>query len=531
MSGEGLTGSHYVAGTAVPPRGATFQAVDPATGAAIAPSFGDADAATVANACEAARAAEDAFSAVDGRGRAAFLRAIAREIEALGDQLLDRVARETALPPARIVTERGRTMFQLETFAREAEEGSWVDARIDRGDSSRKPMPKPDLRAMLVPIGPIAVFGASNFPLAYSVAGGDTASALAAGCPVVVKAHPMHPGTSELVASAIVRAARATGMPGGVFSMVHGRSHEVGRALVEHPAIAAVGFTGSKQGGAALFRVAALRDRPIPVFAEMGSVNPVFVLPAALAARGAQVGAAVAASALLACGQFCTSPGMVAFVDGDGAESLVAAVQSAIGASAPGTMVHADIRSGFERAVEEIERHGGLRLLATGRGDGANSATAGRARAYVANAADVLGSKRLREEVYGPAFLLVRCRDFGELLAIAESMEGHLTATVHADADDHAAHAALLLCVGKRVGRVVHNGVPTGVEVCAAMQHGGPWPASSDSRFTAVGARAILRWARSVAFQDAPADALPPALRDGNPLGIWRTVDGARGRE
>ncbi len=531
MSSDGLTGSHFIACEAVPSRGATFHAVDPTTGANLGPAFADADASVVASACDAARHAEDAFAAVDGAGRARFLRAIAKEIEALGDRLLDRCARETALPLARLTTERGRTMFQLETFARVAEEGSWVDARIDRADASRKPQPKPDLRAMLVPIGPVAVFGASNFPLAYSVAGGDTASALAAGCPVVVKAHPMHPGTSELVAEAVVRAARSTCMPSGVFSMVHGRSHEVGRALVEHPAIAAVGFTGSKQGGASLFRIAAARERPIPVFAEMGSVNPVFVLPAALAARGAQVGQAVAASALLACGQFCTSPGLVAFVDSDGAESLVTAVESAIAASAPGTMVHADIRSGFERAVEELERHGGMRLLATGRGDGANAATAGRARAYVADAADVLRSNRLREEVYGPAFLLVRCRDLAEMLELARSMDGHLTATVHADAADHAAHAALLPCLQKRVGRIVHNGVPTGVEVCAAMQHGGPWPASSDSRFTAVGARAILRWARSVAFQDAPASALPTALRDGNPLGIWRTVDGALGRD
>jgi len=530
MSGEGLTGSHVVACANVPARGAAFHAMDPSTGAVLAPAFADADATVVASACEAARGAADAFVEVDGPRRAGFLRAIAREIEALGDRLLDRAARETALPAARLVTERGRTMFQLETFARAVEEGSWVDARIDRGDAARKPAPKPDLRAMLVPIGPVAVFGASNFPLAYSVAGGDTASAFAAGCPVVVKAHPMHPGTSELVAEAIVRAVRATGMPGGVFSMVHGRSHEVGRALVEHAAIAAVGFTGSKQGGAALFRLAALRERPIPVFAEMGSVNPVFVLPAALAARGAQIGLAVAASALLACGQFCTSPGMLAFVDGEGAESLVAAVESTIAASAPGTMVHADIRSSFDRAVQELEQHRELRRLATSRGDGAHASTAGAARVYVASGADVLRSKRLREEVYGPAFLLVRCRDAAELLAVAESMEGHLTATVHAEANDLAAHAALLRSIGRRVGRVVHNGVPTGDEVCAAMQHGGPWPASSDSRFTAVGARAILRWARSVAFQDAPAATLPPALRDGNPLGIWRTVDGALGR-
>lgn len=530
MTGDGIGGAHVVACEPVRGFGATFHAFDPSNGATLEPAFADADSGIVAKACEAARAAEDAFASVDGRGRAAFLRAIARELESLGDRLLLRAARETGLPNARLVTERGRTMFQLETFARVVEEGSWVDARIDRADPMRKPAPKPDLRAMLVPLGTVAVFGASNFPLAYSVAGGDTASALAAGCPVVVKAHPMHPGTSELTAEAIVRAARSAGMPQGVFSMVHGRSHEVGRALVEHPAIAAVGFTGSKQGGAALCRVAAARDCPIPVFAEMGSVNPVFVLPAALAARGGTVGSAVAGSALLACGQFCTSPGMIVFVDGPGADSLVGAVEAAIAASTPGTMVHADIRIGFERAVAEIEQRGDVALLASARGDGANATTAARARAYVAEASAVLASKRLREEVYGPAFLLVRCRDASEMLAIAESMQGHLTATVHAEGSDLPAHESLLRSIQKRVGRIVHNGVPTGVEVCASMQHGGPWPASSDSRFTAVGARAILRWARTVAWQDAPAASLPPALREGNPLGIWRTVDGAHGK-
>ena len=262
----------------------------------------------------------------------------------------------------------------------------------------------------------------------------------------------------------------------------------------------------------------------------MGSVNPVFVLPAALATRGGAVGSALAASALLACGQFCTSPGMVVFVDGAGADSLVSASEAAIAASTPGTFVHTDIRSGFERAITEVEQRGEVKLLAAAKMDAIDVATTGRARAYVVDAGAVLRSHRLREEIYGPAFLLVRCRDAAEMLAVAESMQGHLTATVHAEASDLPAHEELLRSIRKRVGRIVHNGVPTGVEVCAAMQHGGPWPASSDSRFTAVGARAILRWARTVAFQDAPAPTLPAALRDGNPLGIWRTVDGALGK-
>lgn len=530
MSAREITGACFLGDTATPGGGDEFHAVDPSNGERLTPAFRDASAPVVARACEAARSAEDTFASTNGAARASFLRRVAAAIESLGDELLQRAHRETALPLARLANERARTLFQLETFAKAVEEGSWVDARIDRADAQRKPMPKPDLRAMLVPIGPVAVFGASNFPLAYSVAGGDTASALAVGCPVVVKAHPMHPGTSELVAGAILAAAHAAGMPDGVFSMVHGRSHEVGRTLVGHPAIAAVGFTGSQAGGSALCRFAAARERPIPVFAEMGSVNPVFVLPRAMAQRGPAIAQAVATSALTACGQFCTSPGMTVFCDGEGADSFVQAMAAAISASVPGTLVHGDIRANFDRAISAIAESPGVRLLAESGGAVANEATAGRARVFVTDAESVLRSSRLREEVYGPASLLVRCRDAAEMQRIAESMPGHLTATVHGDEHDLRVHSALLVALRKRVGRIVHDGVPTGVEVCAAMQHGGPWPASSDSRFTAVGARAMLRWARTVSWQDAPQATLPPALADGNPLGIWRTVDGQLGR-
>ena len=525
-----LTGAHFVGVERAAGAGASFRAVDAARGVALEPSYFDAEDALVASACERAAGAEDAYASTEGRARAAFLRRIAAEIAGLGDALVDRVALETALPIARIQTERARTMFQLETFARAVEEGSWVDARIDRADRERKPQPKPDLRAMLRPIGPVAVFGASNFPLAYSVAGGDTASALAVGCPVVVKAHPMHPGTSELVATAIAAAVRATGMPDGVFSMVHGRGHEVGAALVRHSAIAAVGFTGSFAGGSALCRLASARETPIPVFAEMGSVNPVVVLPAALAQRGATIGQAVASSSLLACGQFCTSPGMVLYCDGAGAEDLVEAIRSTFAASPAGVMVHADIRSSYERAAATFAAQAGVRLAAEAAEGDASAPARGRGRVFATDAASTLRSLRLREELYGPALLLVRCRDVGEMEQVVAAMHGHLTATVHGDEADLQQHARLLRSLEKRVGRIVHNGVPTGVEVCAAMQHGGPWPASSDSRFTAVGPRAILRWVRPVAWQDAPQHALPSALRDGNPLGIARTIDGEVGR-
>ncbi len=530
MSAPGLTGACFVDGKVMQGGGATFQATDPSNGGTIGPAFADATMAVVARACEAAAAAEDEYAATSKTQRAQFLRRIASELDGLGDELLTRCHRETALPMARIASERARTKFQLECFANAVEEGSWVDARIDRADPKRQPLPKPDLRAMLAAIGPVAVFGASNFPLAYSVAGGDTASALAAGCPVVVKAHPMHPGTSELVASAILAAARACQLPLGVFSMVHGKSHEVGRALVESSAINAVGFTGSQKGGAALCRIAAARERPIPVFAEMGSVNPVFVLPLAMAQRGPAIAQAIVNSALLACGQFCTSPGMTLFCDGPDAEPFVRTLVAGVASSAPGTLVHPDICANYERAQREIAAVPGVSLLAESSGPAACEATGGRARLFVVDAESVLRTPSLREEIYGPASLLVRCKNAAAMQRVAESMSGHLTATVHGDDGDLREHAGLLRALRKCVGRIVHNGVPTGVEVCAAMQHGGPWPASSDSRFTAVGLRAMLRWARSVAWQDAPQAALPPELADGNPLGIWRTIDGLLGR-
>lgn len=525
LSGGGLIDGRWQRGS-----GAAFHATEAASGAVLAPEFHDATTVEVGAAVAASVRAFPDYAARPRRDRAEFLARIAEEILALGDALLDRVMLETALPRARVESERGRTVAQLRMFADRIREGSWVDARIDHADPQRQPVQKPDLRAMLSPIGPVAVFGSSNFPLAYSVAGGDTASALAAGCPVVVKAHPAHPGTSELVARAIHNAVTACKMPAGVFGMVHGREHAVGRALVEHPGIAGVGFTGSPQGGRALCDLAAARPTPIPVFAEMGSVNPVFVLPQALAARGAQIGEQLAVSALLAAGQFCTSPGMVLFDDAHGRPLLETLTQQ-LGAAPAGTMVHATIRSNYERALAQVKATPGVDLRASASTAGASCAdTAAGAVLFETDAHAVLQHGRLRDEIYGPAMVAVRCRGDADMLAVAEALHGHLTATVHGTEADLAAHAPLLAILRRKVGRIIANGVPTGVEVCAAMQHGGPWPASSDSRFTAVGPRAILRWARSVSFQGLPQSALPEELRDGNPCGIWRTVDGVLGR-
>lgn len=519
-----LRGEHFVAGVGEPGGGEPFAACDPTTGRDLAPAYREASLDQVDRAAVAADAASLAFRHSEPAVRAALLRAIAEGLVALGDELVQRVVAETALPAARATAERGRSVLQLQQFAAQIETGSWVDARIDRADAARQPQAKPDLRRMLVGIGPVAVFGASNFPLAYSVAGGDTASALAAGCPVVVKGHPAHPGTSELVGRVIRDAVAAAGLPGGVFSLVHGRMPATGGRLVSHQAIAAVGFTGSHAGGRALMDLAAARPQPIPVFAEMGSMNPVVVLPRALAARGPVIADQLAASVTLASGQFCTSPGMVLYVRGDGEPAFAARLREKLGAAAAGPTVHATIRSGFEKALTEVARAGAAAEV-TAPATGA-SATEVCPTLLRASADVVLQNPRLRSEVYGPAILAVACRDTAELLAVARSLQGHLTATVHGDGDDFARHGELFAVLRQKVGRLIANGVPTGVEVCAAMVHGGPYPAASDARFSAVGSGAILRWGRPVCWQDWPHDLLPAELRDDNPRRIRRTVDG-----
>ena len=518
-----LRGVHFVAGVPEVGDGAVFTAVDPQPGTSLAPSYHEANPAQIARAGEAAAAAAPVFAAMPGTQRATLLRTIADGLIALGDTLVARVVAETALPAARAAAERGRTVLQLQQFAALLEQGAWVQARIDRADRNRQPQPKPDVRSMLVPIGPVVVFGASNFPLAYSVAGGDTASALAAGCPVIVKAHPAHPGTSELVGGVIAAAVAKLGLPAGTFSLLHGRTPATGGALVQHPSVRAVGFTGSHAAGRALCDLAAARPDPIPVFAEMGSMNPVLVLPRALLARGPAIAEQLAASALLAMGQFCTSPGLVAFVEGDGAERFCATLRDRLAASTGGPTVHPTIRSNYERALAEVQ---GLPVEVEARGQAGAGATAVCPTLLRASATALQQHPRLRSEIYGPAVLVVACRDVGELQAVVRSLSGHLTATVHGDGDDFGDFAGAIDALRARVGRLIANGVPTGVEVCAAMVHGGPWPASSDARFSAVGTTSIHRWVRPACWQDWPQDRLPPELRDDNPLGIARQIDG-----
>ena len=525
-----LTGANLLGGRESRQGSTAFRAQDPARGEALEPEFVEATPAEVDAAARAAADAAEPFAAVEPAARAAFLRAIADQLVALGDALLERAGAETGLPRPRLQGERGRTASQLRLFADVVEEGSWVDARIDPALPDRKP-PRPDVRRMLVPLGPVAVFGASNFPLAFSVAGGDTASALAAGCPVVVKGHPGHPGASELAARAILAAARETGMPDGVFSLVHGPSPAVGQALVAHPEVQAVAFTGSLRAGRALYDAAARRPRPIPAYAEMGSANPVFVLPGALASRGEEIAKGLSASVTLGSGQFCTNPGLTFLLRSGPEQEFVARLGQLLAAAPAGTMVHAGIKSAYDAELQAVTALPGVALAARSDNRGAHPSTEASPALLVAEHSAWAASPRLQGEIYGPATLAVRCGSKQDLLAAARALEGHLTATVHGSEADLAEHAELLRVLRTKVGRLIVNGYPTGVEVCHAMHHGGPYPATTDSRATSVGTAAILRFARPVCFQDVPDPALPEELRDANPRGIWRLVDGRLTRE
>ncbi|MCO6476178.1 MAG: aldehyde dehydrogenase (NADP(+)), partial [Phaeodactylibacter sp.] len=402
--------------------------------------------------------------------------------------------------------------------------GWWADVRIDTAQPDREPVPKPDVRQMHLPLGPVGIFGASNFPLAFSVAGGDTASALAAGCPVVVKGHPLHPGTSELVGRAILAAAQKTGMPDGVFSLVQGASNEVGMALVRHPGITAIGFTGSFRGGKAIFDAANRRPAPIPVFAEMGSSNPVFILPGALKERKEKIAQGLAGSLTLGVGQFCTNPGLVVTSGQEDTQDFLQILGGQVKAIALGAMLAAGIRNNYLAGIEQLSSFKGVGLVASGsRTEGENSVPP---MVFSTSAATFLGDKTLAEEVFGPSTLNVSAGSKAELLKVAESLDGHLTATIHGTEEELAEYAGLISILERKVGRIIFNGFPTGVEVCPAMMHGGPFPATTAPQTTSVGTAAIRRFARPVCYQDFPQAALPMPLRDDNPLKIWRLVDG-----
>jgi NADP-dependent aldehyde dehydrogenase len=507
---------------------ASQRAGDP-RGGVLEPAFHPATPDEVDGAATLATAAFPRYRALTPDARADLLDAIAATLEGRADAIVERADLETALGAPRLRGELGRTTGQLRMFAELLREGSWVDARIDPALPERTPLPRPDLRRMLIALGPVAVFGASNFPLAFSVAGGDTASALAAGCPVVVKAHPAHPGTSELVAGAILDAAAAQGMPDGVFSLLHGASPDVGLALVRHPEIAAVGFTGSLRAGRALFDAAAARPVPIPVYAEMGSINPLFILPKALERRGEAIAAGFHASLTLGGGQFCTNPGLVVAPAGEGVERFAQGVAERIAATPPAAMLTAAIGASY---LEGIDRHaevGGVGTVA--RVETADGGGQGAAALLTTSAATFLDAPRLAEELFGPAALLVTGDSQEELLRVASGLEGQLTATIHGEPEEFEEYRELVAVLETRVGRLIYNGFPTGVEVGSAMHHGGPYPASTDVRSTSVGTAAIQRFARPICYQDAPQTLLPPELRDDNPRGVWRLIDGRLGQQ
>ncbi len=503
-----------------------FTAVNPATGETLTPDFSSAGADAVAEACALADAAFPAFAATDPETRAAFLERIADNIVGLGDDLIVRAMAESGLPRMRLEGERGRTVGQLKLFAGVVRQGDFLDATIDPAMPDRAPLPRPDLRRVNVAIGPVAVFGASNFPLAFSVAGGDTASALAAGCPVVVKGHPAHPGTGELVARAIAQAVKDSGLPAGVFSYLPGETNELGAALVRDPRIQAVGFTGSRGGGLALVRIAAEREEPIPVYAEMSSINPVVLFPAALAARGEALGKEFVASLTMGAGQFCTNPGLVLAIDGPDLDAFIASAAAAMTDAAPATMLTPGIHASFEQGVDALAGHDAVKTVARGKvGDGVNQAVGA---IFDTTAEAFLADRALSHEVFGSSSVVVRCRDMGEIARVIAGLEGQLTATLQMDAADEADAARLVPVIARRVGRILANGWPTGVEVAPAMVHGGPFPATSDGRTTSVGTLAIARYLRPVCFQNLAPALLPAALDDANPWGIARRLDGKR---
>ncbi|WP_448501847.1 aldehyde dehydrogenase (NADP(+)) [Sphingomonas sp.] len=518
-----LTGEHFIAGERTGGT-AVFHAKDPAADTILDPGFAIAGDDEVHAACASAEAAFAAFAALSPNTRADLLDAIADNIAALGTTLVERAMAESGLPQARLTGEQGRTVGQLRLFATELREGSWMGIRVDPALPERQPLPRPDLRTMKVPLGPVAVFGASNFPLAFSVAGGDTASALAAGCPVVVKGHPAHPGTSELVAGAIVRAVKAHGLPGGVFSLLQGTGNDLGAALVRDPRIRAVGFTGSRSGGLALMKIAAERPEPIPVYAEMSAVNPVLLMPGALAADAARLGDEYVASLTLGAGQFCTNPGLVLAIEGPDLDIFVAAARTALADAQPQVMLTDGIHAAFENGVARLAATPGVDTVA--RGPAREAANRGQAALFSVPADLLTATPSIVEEVFGASSVLVRCRDAQALADAVSRLEGQLTATVHFTPEDEAQVAPLLPLLARKAGRLIANGWPTGVEVSHAMVHGGPFPATSDGRSTSVGTLAIDRFLRPICWQGFPDTLLPGPLRPDALAGTPHRLDG-----
>jgi len=518
-----ITGKNYI-GNQLSNKGTkTYKTFNPLLNIENEVIYHEASSEEIDQAVSLATQAFNEFRKTSGVKKAAFLNAIADEILLLDEALVQTYCSETGLPEGRAKGERGRTIGQLRAFAALVQEGSWVEATIDTAIPDRTPVPKPDLRKMMVPLGPVVVFGASNFPLAYSTAGGDTAAAFAAGCPVIVKSHPMHAGTGELVASAINKAAKKTGMPSGVFSNLNSSGIGVGVQLVQHPQVKAVGFTGSIRGGRALFDLASQREEPIPVFAEMGSVNPVVILPEALKRRGADLAKTYAGSITLGTGQFCTNPGLLLGIKGENLTNFIQHLSEEIVKIEPSCMLHPNIIGAYESNKQKAISQAGLTVVADYNTDVQTNYA--RQTVTTVEGKTFLENTTLHQEVFGPFSMVVQCENAEQLKDVVSKLEGQLTGTLIADDHEASRYAEVIEALQNRAGRIIFNGVPTGVEVCPAMQHGGPYPASTDSRFTAVGIHSIKRWVRPFSYQDWPDNLLPEELKNENPLGISRLVN------
>jgi len=518
-----ITGKNYIGNTLSAEGNKTYKTFNPQLNIENEHTFYEATSDEINKAVELAAKAFKSFRHTSGKQKADFLNAIADEILALDDELINVYRSESGLPEGRAKGERGRTVFQLRSFADLVAEGSWVEATIDTAIPDRQPLPKSDIRKIYIPLGPVVVFGASNFPLAYSTAGGDTAAAFAAGCPVIVKSHPMHAGTGELVASAIIKAANKTNMPNGVFSNLNSSGIEVGVQLVKHPEVKAVGFTGSIRGGRALLDLAAQREEPIPVFAEMGSINPVIMLPNALKNRSESLAKTYASSITLGTGQFCTNPGLIIGIKGNDLTNFISTLANEIVKIEPSCMLHPNIYGAYESNKAKALAQPELSVVANYDTDvkenyARQAITTVEGRTFLANTT-------LHQEVFGPFSMVVQCENVEQMEAIISNLEGQLTGTLIADGEAEQ-YSNIISALQNRVGRLIYNGVPTGVEVCPSMVHGGPYPASTDSRFTAVGINSIKRWVRPFSFQDWPNHLLPDELKNENPLGISRNVDG-----
>ncbi|MCF7561256.1 aldehyde dehydrogenase (NADP(+)) [Sabulilitoribacter multivorans] len=518
-----ITGKNYIGNQLSAKGSKTYKTFNPQLNSENKHVFTEATTVEIQEALSLATSAYKKFKDVSGQDKAEFLNAIADEILTLDDALIKAYCEESGLPEGRAKGERGRTVFQLHMFADLVKEGSWVEACIDTAVQNREPAPKPDLRKMLIPLGPVVVFGASNFPLAYSTAGGDTAAALAAGCPVIVKSHPMHAGTGELVASAIIKAAEKTGMPNGVFSNLNSSGIEVGSQLVKHPQVKAVGFTGSIKGGRALYDLASQRNEPIPVFAEMGSINPVIILPEALKVRLESIAKTYASSITLGTGQFCTNPGLILGIKGESLDKFIKNLSDEILKIEPTCMLHSNIAHAFEKNKSKALSESKVQVAANYDSD----VPANYAKQTIAtvNGQVFLENPTLHHEVFGPYSIVVQCDNEVQLKDIISKLEGQLTGTMIAEESETSKYSEVISALQNRVGRLIYNGVPTGVEVCPSMTHGGPYPASTDSRFTAVGIHSIKRWVRPFSYQDWPNSMLPNALKNENPLKITRLIN------